>query len=116
MAGKAAATHHLDWITELVTGKSSQGLNLVAGDSLSILAPRGSTKSTWIAMWVAWVIGHNPSIQIIYVSYSESVALSRSQATRLKCSYREFFLQLPKLQLHQIGDCDYLLIMRCTLH
>ncbi|ABA24679.1 conserved hypothetical protein [Trichormus variabilis ATCC 29413] len=94
VTGKTAAEHHLEWITELVTGISSQTLELVAGDNLSILAPRGSAKSTWIAMWVAWVIGHNPSIQIIYVSYSESVALSRSRIIKRiieSPKYREVF-------------------------
>lgn len=94
VCGKPAAKHHLEWVTELVTGKSSQSLELVAGDNLSILAPRGSAKSTWIAMWVAWVIGHNPSVQIIYVSYSESVALSRSRIIKRiieSQKYREVF-------------------------
>lgn len=94
VAGKVAAKHHLDWLEELVTLKNSQTLELIAGDNLSILAPRGSAKSTWIAIWIAWVIGHNPGIQIIYVSYSESVALSRSRIIKRiikSAKYREVF-------------------------
>ncbi|MFN6460840.1 MAG: hypothetical protein RMZ41_003205 [Nostoc sp. DedVER02] len=94
VAGKKAAKHHRNWLEELVTGKNSQALGLIAGDNLSILAPRGSAKSTWIAIWVAWVIGHNPGIQIIYVSYSESVALSRSRIIKRiikSAKYREVF-------------------------
>lgn len=94
VGGKKAAKHHLEWIEELVTGENSQALNLVAGEHLSILAPRGSAKSTWIALWIAWVIGHNPEIQIIYVSYSESVALSRSRIIKRiikSAKYREVF-------------------------
>jgi hypothetical protein len=76
---KPPASHHLPWIEALVTNQDNHLLNRVAGPNTNILSFRGSAKSTVIAIFVAWVIGHNPSIPIIYVSYSESVALSRSR-------------------------------------
>jgi predicted phage terminase large subunit-like protein len=94
VADKAPARHHQEWIDALVTGKNSQCLSLIAGEDIDILAPRGSAKSTWIALFVAWAIGHNPSIQIIYISYSESVALSRSRIIKRiieSDKYREIF-------------------------
>lgn len=79
IADKPAMPHHQVWIDALVTNQDSSQLKKVAGPSTAILAPRGSGKSTWYGMFVAWVLGHNPSCQIIYCSYSENVALSRSR-------------------------------------
>lgn len=94
VAGKIPQPHHQEWIDVLVTGEDSDALKQIAGGNLDILAPRGSAKSTWIALFVAWVIGHNPGIRIIYVSYSESVALSRSRLIKRiieSPKYREVF-------------------------
>lgn len=76
--------------------------------NLDLLAPRGSAKSTWIALYAAWMIGHNPGIQIIYVGYSESVALKQSRIIkRLVASpnYRKVFpnVRLGKRQ----SDTDW---------
>lgn len=46
---------------------------------LNILAPRGSAKSTWCAIDCAHNIGQDPTHQIIYTGYSESVALKQSR-------------------------------------
>ena len=94
VSGKIPQPHHQVWIDELVTGENSEALNKIAGQNLDILAPRGSAKSTWIALFVAWAIGHNPSIRIIYISYAESVALSRSRLIKRIIEsqrYREIF-------------------------
>jgi hypothetical protein len=96
---KKPARHHLIWITRLVTGNSSDILHLIAGENLEILAPRGSAKSTIIGAWCAWVIGHNPAIRIIYTSYSQSVALSRSRLIKRlieKKQYQEVFPHIVK--------------------
>lgn len=77
--GVDAMPHHQVWIDALVTNKDSSQLKKVAGPNTAILAPRGSGKSTWYGLFVAWVLGHNPDCQIIYCSYSENVALSRSR-------------------------------------
>lgn len=94
VADKAPADHHQEWIDALVTYRNNECLKLVAGDNLEILAPRGSAKSTWIALFVAFAIGHNPGIPIIYASYSENVALSRSRIIKRiieSSKYREVF-------------------------
>ena len=72
------ASHHLRWIDFLVTGEDSEVLSRVAGANLRYCAPRGSAKTTWTAVALAWIIGHNPHIRIILVSYSADVALSIS--------------------------------------
>lgn len=72
------AQHHLQWLDSLVTGDDSEVLSRVAGDNLRYCAPRGSAKTTWTAVALAWIIGHNPHIRIILVSYSADVALSIS--------------------------------------
>lgn len=82
VAGKVPATHHRAWIDKLITGIDSDCLNRIAGNNLEILAPRGAAKSTVMALFCAWSIGHNPNAPIIYVSYSESVALSRSRIVK----------------------------------
>ncbi len=76
---KVPAVHHKSWFPHLVTGGDSTELHGIAGGYLSILAPRGSAKSTWLALYAAFAIGLNPHIQIIYVGYSESVALKQSR-------------------------------------
>jgi hypothetical protein len=89
VADKEPQSHHLEWFLYLVTGEDSSELNRVAGANLDILAPRGSAKSTWLALYVAWLIGHNPHAQIIYVGYSESVALKQSRLIkRILGSYK----------------------------
>jgi len=72
VAGKIPADHHKEW------------LPLLCGDDekVSILSPRGSAKSTWLALDAAWEIGRAPDIQIIYVGYSESVALKQSRLVK----------------------------------
>lgn len=94
VADKSPADHHQQWIDSLITFQNNECLNMVAGDNLEILAPRGSAKSTWIALFVAFAIGHNPGIPIIYASYSENVALSRSRIIKRiieSHKYREVF-------------------------
>lgn len=71
--------HMTEWTRLWATGRNNNLLNKIAGPNISILAPRGSAKSTRIAYLVAWVIGHNPAIPIIYISYKADIALSRSR-------------------------------------
>jgi len=80
--GLPPADHHKEWIDAIVTDQNSTVLSRVAGDNLRICAPRGSGKTLWISVALAWIIGHNPHIRIILVSYSEDVALSVSVAIK----------------------------------
>lgn len=84
VGGKVAAPHHRAWF------------GLLMGDEqfVSILSPRGSAKSTWLALYAAWMIGLYPDIQIIYVGYSESVALKQSRLIKRlieSAQYRQVF-------------------------
>jgi phage terminase large subunit-like protein len=103
-----AAEHHRTWIDYLCTGESNDLLNAIAGENTSILAPRGSAKSTWVAYWVAWVIGHNPGIQIIYVSYSGDVALSRSRIIKRVIEHPKYQDVFPHIRPgHRWSDTDW---------
>ncbi|PSB29904.1 hypothetical protein [Stenomitos frigidus] len=91
---KKPAAHHSSWFPYLVTGEDSTELHGISGGYLSILAPRGSAKSTWLALYAAFAIGLNPHIQIIYVGYSESVALKQSRMVKrivASKAYRQVF-------------------------
>jgi hypothetical protein len=74
--------HMVTWSEKWATGRSNNLLNKIAGPNTSILAPRGSAKSTRVAYFVAWVIGHNPAIPIIYLSYKSDIAASRSRVVK----------------------------------
>lgn len=73
-----AAEHHLEWLLEIQTNQNSDCLNQIAGDDLRISAPRGSGKTTWFCIAIAWIIGHNQNIRIILTSFSDEVALAIS--------------------------------------
>lgn len=89
-----ANPYHNLWSTVWATGNSNSLLNKIAGPNYNILAPRGSAKSTRVAFAVAWAIGHNPGIPILYISYKQSIALSRSRLIKRiieNPKYREVF-------------------------
>jgi hypothetical protein len=95
---KKPATHHKSWFPYLVTGEDSTELNGIAGGYLSILAPRGSAKSTWLALYAAFAIGLNPHIQIIYVGYSESVALKQSRMIKRIIASKKYRQVFPHIR------------------
>lgn len=70
--------HHWDLIDLLCTGESNRRLKLVAGPNSVALMPRGCGKSFIIKYWVAWVIGNNPTIRIMFLSSVEGNAGSFS--------------------------------------
>ncbi len=76
--------HHEVWDKALNTGKDSKCLKGIAGNNTLILAPRGSTKSTYLVEWVAYQIGQQTapdirlSIKILYVSYTIDIAIQKS--------------------------------------
>ena len=57
--GKAPAKHMLEWHAELCTGEDSECLLGIGGPNTSILAPRGSAKSTVLGLFAAWMIGRH---------------------------------------------------------
>ena len=76
--------HHNTWNGTLNTGIDSKCLKGIAGDDTLILAPRGSTKSTYLVEWAAYQIGQQTapdvklSIKVLYVSYTIDVAMQKS--------------------------------------
>lgn len=87
--------HHKSWARYLNTGEDSRCLNAIAGDDLLILAPRGSSKSTFLIEWCAWQIGRHAApdigmaLKILYVSYELKTARQKSQQIKR-------MLQLPE--------------------
>jgi phage terminase large subunit-like protein len=91
---KPAPRHFKRWFKLIQTGQTSEALAMAAGPNIEILGPRDSAKSTFAVAACAWVIGWNPGIRLLYVSYSESVALEMSRRIkRLIASqrYRDVF-------------------------
>ena len=90
--------HHLQWEKILNTGKDNPNLKGIAGDDTLILAPRGSSKSTYLLEWAAWVIGTHTiqgiGLKILYVSYEITTAQNKSEQVQSIISspkYREVF-------------------------
>ncbi len=79
---RGVAPHNLHWVRVLQTDENSSCLNRIAGNDTVFLSPRGAGKSAWLALFVCWAIGHNPSIQIIYCANSEGVSISKGRTIR----------------------------------
>ena len=108
--GKPPATHMLEWHAELCTGKDSECLLGIAGPNTSILAPRGSAKSTVLGLFAAWMIGRHTAakqmLRILYIAYM--VDISRAKSATIKGilqsnKYREVF---PMVRLSKIKRSD----------
>lgn len=94
VAGKIPAPHHEEWFPHLRTGNDSECLKEYAGENTDLLAPRGSAKSTWAAIVAADIIGHNPHVQMLYLSHSRAIALRQSRLVKRIIElpqYREVF-------------------------
>lgn len=75
---------HMDaWHREINTGIDGDYLKGIKGPDISILAPRGSAKSTWLCQWLAWCIGYHLNrgiaLKIVYISYVIDVAAAKSR-------------------------------------
>jgi hypothetical protein len=83
VCGQANMPHMLEWHRALNTNESNGNLINIAGDDISILSPRGSSKSTWLCQWLAWVIGTHANagiaLKIVYISYVVTLAISKSR-------------------------------------
>jgi predicted phage terminase large subunit-like protein len=68
--------HQRAWIKELE--------KVVAGEiaELLIVAPRGAGKSAMFVLFLAWMIGNNPTKHYGLLSYSDKIAWRRSRAIR----------------------------------
>ena len=108
--GKKPAKHMLEWHNELCTGEDSECLIGVGGPNTSILAPRGSAKSTVLGLFAAWMIGRHAAakkmLRILYIAYM--VDISRAKSATIKGiltspKYREVF---PMVRLSKIKRSD----------
>ncbi|MBO3462968.1 hypothetical protein G7B40_001675 [Aetokthonos hydrillicola Thurmond2011] len=88
--------HHKSWESLLNTGEDSRYLRGVAGRDTLILAPRGSSKSTYLAEWIAWQVGlhaapwHKISLKILYISYELTTAAQKSRQIQELLSVKEY--------------------------
>ena len=96
--GKTPAKHMMEWHNELCTGEDSECLMGIGGPNTSILAPRGSAKSTVLGLFAAWMIGRHAAakkmLRILYIAYM--VDISRAKSATIKGiltsnKYREVF-------------------------
>lgn len=84
VCGHESYAHHEVWDKALNTGQDSKCLKGIAGSNELVLAPRGSTKSTYLVEFVAYQIGRQTApdvrlpIKILYVSYTIDVAMQKS--------------------------------------
>ncbi len=108
--GKPPAKHMMEWHHELCTGEDSEVLSGIAGPNTSILAPRGSAKSTVLGLFAAWMIGRHAAekkmLRILYIAYM--VDISRAKSATIKGilsspKYREIF---PMVRLSKIKRSD----------
>jgi phage terminase large subunit-like protein len=80
------AAHHQQWHKYLITEQSNKYLYRIAGEKLSILSPRGSSKSTVLGLFLAWAIGihaeRSRALQILYISANREIALAKSETIR----------------------------------
>jgi phage terminase large subunit-like protein len=93
--------HHNLWGQCLNTGQDSRCLHSIAGPDLLILAPRGSSKSTYLIEWVAWQIGRHAApaiamaLKVLYVSYELKTARQKSQQIKRLLSLPEYRKVFP---------------------
>jgi phage terminase large subunit-like protein len=96
---KPAPRHFKRWFKLIQTGKHSEALAMAAGPNIEILGPRDSAKSTFAVAACAWIIGWNPGIRLLYVSYSESVALEMSRRIKRLISSQRYRDAFPWIRL-----------------
>ncbi len=102
VCGQETYPHMLVWDKALNTGVSNHTLQGIAGDDVSILAPRNSAKSTFLAQWVAWVIGTHTmagiSLRVLYISYVIEVASNKSRQIKAIIESEKYQEVFPKVR------------------
>ena len=97
--------HQLSWLQLLNTNESNEYLKNVAGKDTIILSPRGSSKSTFLIEWIAYLIGYHASpevkigLKILYISYELKTARQKSQQIQRlleQKKYKEVFPWIKK--------------------
>jgi hypothetical protein len=109
---KPPAEHHLVWHHEFLTMTDTSQLLWVGGPNTAVLAPRGSAKSTILAMFVAWLIGahaqHKKMLRTLYLGYSLDIARSRSHTIKTLIQSKKFRQIFPMVQLSKLRQSDEL--------
>lgn len=108
LMGKPPPPHMREWYKAFLTGQHNEHLNYIAGPDTVLLAPRGSAKSTFLGMMLAWLIGKHALdkklLRILYVSYTVDVARGKSAAIKNLVKdpiYREIF---PCVRLNRVSQ------------
>ena len=101
---KPAPRHFKRWFKLIQTGKTSQALAMAAGDNIEILGPRDSAKSTFAVAACAWILGWNPGIRLLYISYSENVALEQSRKIKRVITSQRYRDVFPWIRLGKRND------------
>jgi phage terminase large subunit-like protein len=96
------AAHHQQWHKYLITEQSNKYLYRIAGEKLSILSPRGSSKSTVLGLFLAWAIGihaeRSRALQILYISANREIALAKSETIRNLLTTEKYQQVFPFVQ------------------
>lgn len=108
--GKPPAKHMLEWHVELCSGVDSECLLGVGGKNTSILAPRGSAKSTVLGLFAAWMIGRHAQakqmLRILYISYMVDIARAKSATIKGILASSKFREVFPMVRLSKIRRSD----------
>ena len=87
---KKIAKHHKPWI------KALQDVAEGKNDELLIISPPGSAKSTVLVIFLAWIIGNNPTKHYGVVSFADRQAYDRCEAVgRIIKSHPVFHIVFP---------------------
>lgn len=99
------------WNELIITGKDSESLKYIAGDNLDLLSPRGSAKSTYLALLLAWLIGKHTIEQmhlpILYISYNIEIARAKSAAIKAIIESPEYKKIFPNVRPSRKWADDY---------
>lgn len=112
LMGKPPPAHMKSWYEAFITGESNEHLSFVAGQHTTLLSPRGSAKSTFVILLIAWLIGKHALekklLRVLYVSFVVDVARRKSAAIKALLRdqiYQEIF---PCVRLSKENTADEL--------
>lgn len=110
--GKPPPRHMRPWYEAFLTGESNDHLSHIAGPDTALLSPRGSAKSTFVAMLLAWLIGkhalEHKLLRILYVSYNVNVARAKSAAVKSIINSDDYKLIFPSVRMSRQKKGDEL--------
>lgn len=102
VCGHETFEHMMTWHHELNTGQDNKYLRGIAGEDVCILAPRNSSKSTFLLQWVAYVIGTHVmqgiSLKILYISYAVDAAIGKSRQIKAILQSEPYQEVFPKVR------------------